>query len=757
MLIDIDRAFTTAGCTVVDFFDRRGMGLYIPLYQRDYSWDETNISQLLEDISRGIENICDLKCEEKELRFLGTVITIVQADKKKIDPVDLRAIPTSVEYIIDGQQRLTTIVIFSLILHKHIEKLKNKIVKKDSTIADDIEEACNIWLDKLKCIFSLDLGKGQIPLKPQIIRGQQDGWTKDGKIDDNYKSPIANLVAKYLEYILIPDVDEPKVGRKDSVGKNYHRINKWIQERVLMAHIDESGIFPFAKQLISNNEEYIWDNERPELIPFVNRYKSKMGEKCVESDICSLVQLFSVCHYLLVRCCFTHITPLNEDWAFDMFQSLNASGTPLTAIETFKPLVVNTVDSDGGTYKDSRDSKGFEKIEKLFERCSTAASKSKRTKDLLTSFRIPIDGKSLTSHFSSQRMWLNETYDVLDRKGKLDFIEFFGNYTEFYNKYWLSDFNNNFDFIGNEYSQDDVIISFLLLKDSKHNMSLTILGYLYHQIILGEDNAIRDFVNGIRILSSFYTLYRTSKSNAGLDNIYRKYFDSDERGWIKKKKFDINDFHIHLKSIIKDMGICDFESWLSKAVIQTNYANSKPICKLAIFVSAEDTIIDNDNIGLFKKGKSGISHFMTINGWISPKIGTIEHVAPQNNHGNSWDLNLYIESNLVNSLGNLTLLPTNLNSSAGNKTWKEKYFYYKYITTEDPSRHLEIRNNAKLNDVTLHEDTLLMLEKSDYHSHILSISELGMNGSWTEELVRKRTKLMLTFLWEWIDERFMLN
>ena len=41
------------------------------------------------------------------------------------------------------------------------------------------------------------------------------------------------------------------------------------------------------------------------------------------------------------------------NWAFDLFQSLNATGTPLTAFETFKPSVVNCMKSKGLEYKDS--------------------------------------------------------------------------------------------------------------------------------------------------------------------------------------------------------------------------------------------------------------------------------------------------------------------------------------------------------------------------------------------------------------------
>ena len=105
-----------------------------------------------------------------------------------------------------------------------------------------------------------------------------------------------------------------------------------------------------------------------------------------------LSQVYSVCHYLIERSCFTIIKPSKDDWAFDMFQSLNATGTPLTAIETFKPLAVNTTEQNERQFKGTRSEKSFCKVEELFEKTNTAAQKSKLTNDFLTSFVVAYDG-----------------------------------------------------------------------------------------------------------------------------------------------------------------------------------------------------------------------------------------------------------------------------------------------------------------------------------------------------------------------------
>lgn len=52
--------------------------------------------------------------------------------------------------------------------------------------------------------------------------------------------------------------------------------------------------------------------------------------------------LLAVCSFLKNSCHLVVIECLDLDLAFDMFQSLNATGTPLTAFEVFKPQIVKT-------------------------------------------------------------------------------------------------------------------------------------------------------------------------------------------------------------------------------------------------------------------------------------------------------------------------------------------------------------------------------------------------------------------------------
>ncbi|MGL2869831.1 DUF262 domain-containing protein [Helicobacter pylori] len=101
--------------TVNDFFALTGTIFSIPVYQRNYTWEEENCEKLLQDIVSISQN--------KKTHFMGSITYILHwIDDEK----SLRKLQEFV--IIDGQQRITTI----MLLLKAIEtKIPNEEVKKE--------------------------------------------------------------------------------------------------------------------------------------------------------------------------------------------------------------------------------------------------------------------------------------------------------------------------------------------------------------------------------------------------------------------------------------------------------------------------------------------------------------------------------------------------------------------------------------------------------------------------------------------------
>ncbi|WRA00983.1 DUF262 domain-containing protein [Helicobacter pylori] len=101
--------------TVNDFFALTGTIFSIPVYQRNYTWEEENCEKLLQDIINISQN--------KKTHFMGSITYILHhIDDEK----SLRQLQEFV--IIDGQQRVTTI----MLLLKAIEtKIPNEEIKKE--------------------------------------------------------------------------------------------------------------------------------------------------------------------------------------------------------------------------------------------------------------------------------------------------------------------------------------------------------------------------------------------------------------------------------------------------------------------------------------------------------------------------------------------------------------------------------------------------------------------------------------------------
>ncbi|WQV86966.1 DUF262 domain-containing protein [Helicobacter pylori] len=101
--------------TINDFFALTGTIFSIPVYQRNYTWEEENCEKLLQDIVSISQN--------KKTHFMGSITYILHLID---DEKSLRQLQEFV--IIDGQQRITTL----MLLLKAIEtKIPNEAIKKE--------------------------------------------------------------------------------------------------------------------------------------------------------------------------------------------------------------------------------------------------------------------------------------------------------------------------------------------------------------------------------------------------------------------------------------------------------------------------------------------------------------------------------------------------------------------------------------------------------------------------------------------------
>lgn len=755
-MIDISKAFAPTSEPISGFFQQPGVAYYIPLYQREYSWEAENVEQLMEDIFNGVKSLVQdpEATRDRAIHFMGTVILFQESSPKlNIQPRDDRALPTRIDNVIDGQQRISTIALLACVLLRSLLNLRAGV--SDDAKFDSLRTEIDSKRDLLLELFSVDIKRGNPSRKPIIVRGSVDGWTFDGADEDNYKSGVSSFIAATIRAYSNGSLSKLAKPTDKRVARNVKEIEKWLKKAEETGPND-SNDYPRAKQIIGAiPEESLWTYPRPELHVHVPDPTATFDKEA--AVVSSLVQIFALIHYFTERCCFTVIKPVSEEWAFDMFQSLNASGTPLTAIETFKPLVVNYLAQEGKLFKDTDSNKYFSKVDKLVGETGPSAKKNKLTDEFLTIFALSHNGHTLSSQFSLQRRYLNDRLRAADgAPEREEFIRQMGELATYWDSVIGFEPNNNLAIAGLEnVAQADKSVSgfcVLFLRDSGHKMANSVLSRFYGQMLRQNTvAAAQEFVQACKAVTAFYFIWRSAKSNSGLDDVYRRLLrvgDPDHQIFPMSATngqavLNIVQLRQYLSRALDDLSVP--AQWLARATQNLRYDYAKPMCKFALFMSADDTIPDPLNQGLMKPGTPGTRPMIDARIWSSPDFKTIEHVAPAKGQ-DTWGEELY-ENDRYQMIGNLTLLPGDVNSSVGKSSWKVKSVYYRHLAEKDPQKIESLAAEAAALGVVLQPHTLDLLENSSYSHHMESIVSVPTNGLWDRQLVEGRTKRVCELSW----------
>lgn len=771
--VNFPQAFATSSEQISEFFSQAGIGYYIPLYQREYSWDTENIDQLMEDICQGVDMLIE---KDDSILFLGTIILLTESNpNKNINPKDMRAIPTRVDNVIDGQQRISTFALLATLLHSRLQDVSNDLKKAanksslDQGIAQEIsqvEQEIESQLATLVEVFAVDLKRGDPKIKPIIIRGSVDCWTLDGADDENYLSDVARHLATAIRAI---ENKKPFPWPKEasSVRRNLRRMNEHL-DRVIDAHKEASDEYPAAWEILKGiPEEAIWSYQRQKLTDIVCNRADPLTS--LEEKLCSVIQLLTFTNFLLKRCCFTVIRPTAESWAFDMFQSLNATGTPLTAIETFKPMVSNYATIHGG-YKGSLSEQYFTNIDRYLGQAKTANQKNRLTNDYLTTLALILDGRRLPNQFSAQRRFLEEQYTACSSpKEREEFMRRMSDLAEYRRLVGEVTIDVQTRIPGTEGMPDSerelATLCISYLKKSNHKMADTILSRFYSKLLWAHATNSEltetkiEFIEVCKALVAFYTIWRSAYSNSGLDEAYRKILRGDEKDGedglsCKGKPSNLSVTYLKkaLRSALSDQkrDILTKDKWIVRACNELRYGSGvDQICRFASFVAAHDTVPDNASPGLMIKGQRGIQPYLRLDQWLSEDLCSIEHIAPQNSSARApWDVSLY-DDECYQRIGNLTLLPLEINISASNKGWKEKCLYYKHLVIQDPAADYKvIADEASVHNISLNPETAKRLADAKHIGHIRPITQVGMSGAWNRLLVEARSERICDLLWE---------
>lgn len=768
--------------TVRELLSERGLGLYIPPYQRPYGWDRDKVSKLVEDTLHGYAMLLE---SDESFTFLGTVITIHDINYTTVQPIVRQDVPGKLLTVIDGQQRLTTLLLVCLALHNNINLAHSKLLKLQKS--EEWSPAL-LWLDgqarrvmeELAATFFERQAYGDSPLYPRMIRSFDDQWSRSIQLA-KYESPIANLIAKYVVTLseekvseFKPQKREHRIEGEDALVERYVQLSKIFKPIATgAARKEELEELPTTEEIISAKklQQALLNHEFPTEV--IAQLKSEE----LSQEYSGLLHLILLAGYLLNRVAVTVVRGKNEDYAFTVFESLNTTGEPLTAYETFKPRVVSAETLAQFELSESRRCLGV--VSDYLSGFKVGDRLQAATSDLLIYFAAAETGKKLSKRLADQRRYLKEEFERYegDKEQRIAFVAHLRDVATFIQHSW--EFDTKTPSLANlpvDATTDAVKLCLSYFRELKHTVVIAPLVRFYSAAIAASDSdrdkKISDFEEAIKAMTAFSALWRAShRGTANIDQEYREILSSvnsltglpalarknrsGSAADLAEPAVDIvrlkRELRARLASSAKG-GLVDRDQFISDASQIPAYSNSRPTARFILLAAYHDAIADPVANGLIVQGKPFSSTCLTYEGFTDERHLSLEHIAPQTATA-GWGDDIYLNRENVHRLGNLVLVQSDANSSLSNRPWDVKRVLYKALGASSHEEAETILTAATDVGIKIPSATQQLAQMS---SHMPHLSALGsFEQEWSIDFIDMRSRRLLGLAWDrltpWLD------
>jgi len=757
--LEIKDVFGAYPKSVWEFMCENGQGFYIPAYQRHYSWDKSKIERLIDDTCHGFTLLLE---NEDAITFLGTIIAIHDTALSTVSPIAKGEVPSKVMTIIDGQQRLTTLFILNTVMHEEVKIRSNKLKRDGNEAVTWLIEECMKVSGRLAKTYeeNKDYGDQDFQYYPRMIRAYDDSWSRK-KAQASYRSPVGFYLHEYGKYgrgemklvFKLDPSDDPK-------QKFLNNSRKIIQDLVRkIAKSDTDLSFPEYESIIksSNLQDTLIHSEFPE---YVVNYLSTEDA----SDYQELLRLVLFANFVLDRVALTIVTARNEDYAFDMFESLNTTGEPLTAFETFKPRVISFEGLEH--YERSESYPPIESIEKYLESFAKSDDKQDATSRLIVAFALAESGAKLSKRLSDQRRYLRDGYErkvSVSDVYKREFASHLAHVSIFMKEVWPDTKKDKPDLASINGQTDEVALLCIdFLRQFNHTITIAPLARFYSQCRLAKNDtrqtSTNNFLEAVKAITAFSVLWRSSRSNTGgIDNQYRRLMlEGYPNVGLPPLCRCIDGVHqdfpnaTKLKEALVDIlkvygGVGSKDEWVKAASKIPLYSVNQHITRFLLLAAAHDSIPDINDPGLVIAGKKGILSLLDYSAWRNDALQTVEHIAPEKK-GKEWADDIYEDGELIHRLGNLTLLPLAENASISNGSWSRKRFFYKTLSASTMDEADSLLEQARTQEIKISKSAKDLLSQSEYLPLVKAIS--AVNSEWNKDIIERRSVRLAELAWE---------
>lgn len=778
-----------------DFVSKNGRGLYIPPYQRDYAWDRTNVERLIDDTIQGLNAL--LKRPDESITFIGTIIAMNDSKKSTISPLVKNQVYTQVMSVIDGQQRLTTLLMLCLALLLEIEVQWSELKKGKATGSEEARQWLETRVNDMRGLLSQMLserqnnGEGEFRHFPKMIRAFVDTWSYEAD-KAMYSSPISWLL---FEYVRFREQEDPNWAKFSNVlresaegatneGQRKHFIKMLKVMRDKLRNLPSDDEFPELLSIVQDEDKQdtLFGEEfpaemkaaleavlSPQLLsaaaaalgdgkPSADEVRSK---KWWESSS-NLIALLFFSKFALERITLVVVTATTEDFAFDVFEALNTTGQPLTALETFVPKVVQSV---GMTkYNSSEEKKQIEIASDYIRKVNRADERQKRSADLLVAFALAELGEKRSKNLADQRRFMREAFDgYKERKEQQEFIRHLAELSRFFDTVWVN---------GGEKPKVDGLaltepaaLCIRFLVDFGHTITAPLLAQYAAEVGLYKESvdkkkALVTFCEVVQAVTAFTVLWRASRSTTDrIDEVYRSLMsegspEHDVQALARGKRAEgglptvsaiqaalVARLQADRKSKKHGANIAGKAEWIEKTVPQPLWEINTTLARFVLMLAFHDVVEGPD--GKLIRGKAGSNPTLTFDSWIGEQFASIEHIAPRSK-GKGWSADLYQDEEFER-LGNLTLVPTKCNSSLNARPWSQKRQLFAALSAKTEEEAKGILKSMAESGIDVSE-VGSNLYAGQYLPHVHAIGKV--QGEWDLSAVNVRGKELADLAWQ---------
>ena len=455
--------------------------LIIPSYQRAYAWDENNIEDLFNTIKEGFSqeseqsNTLGINNNDQPI-FFGSII-FSKTDKNKY-------------LIIDGQQRVTTFLFILRMIQEAMEKKKSNLISSLKSLDKEEQE----YFDK-----------GDKASRERVKQRIKECERKLDKYSD--------LITQIEKILKMTRISRESIADQDLMENEY------------LNYITRSK-YNTSKDLAQNK----------------NKILKQIDDLMEELSFSSWYAKYEyIVSYILntVKFCLLSIDGENsEEYAIDVFNTLNSTGEPLTGFEVLKSTLIQMVKSSDK--KQIVESKLFDLENKIKKYKPTRKDRNKQKGKLLLYTAIHRNdydkGKLSDKKFKDQNEYIKKILkqdflknNELQEGRVLEVLEDIENLNHFVVSNWLPKVNKERDYSKKLKSSQSILAlkGFDFLIDIGHDRVIPII-YKYSKPFLNNKFDLQSYKKIIEFCTAFSCLWRMAFHGgaSGIDAEYIKIAES---------------------------------------------------------------------------------------------------------------------------------------------------------------------------------------------------------------------------------------